>query len=98
LRIADRGLRIADCGLRIADCGLRIADCGLRIVAVVASVLHDWRVEERMLLTLVFVLLLLWLLGLVTSYTLGGVLHVLLVIAIVLFLVHIIQGRSIGNA
>jgi hypothetical protein len=51
-----------------------------------------------MILTLVFVCLVLWLLGLMTSYTLGGVLHVLLVIAIVLFLVHIIQGRSIGNA
>jgi hypothetical protein len=51
-----------------------------------------------MLLTLVFVCLLLWVLGLMTSYTLGGVLHVLLVVAIVLFLVHIIQGSSIGNA
>jgi hypothetical protein len=51
-----------------------------------------------MILTLVFVLLLLWILGLVTSYTLGGVLHILLVVAIVLFLVHIIQGRSIGNS
>ena len=51
-----------------------------------------------MILTLVFVLLLLWFLGLVTSYTLGGVLHILLVVAIVLFLVHIIQGRSVGSA
>ena len=51
-----------------------------------------------MILTLVVVLLLLWFLGLMTSYTLGGVLHILLVAAIVLFLVHIIQGRSIGNA
>jgi hypothetical protein len=51
-----------------------------------------------MLLTIVFVCLVLWLLGLMTSYTLGGVLHILLVIAIVLFLVHIIQGRSIVNA
>jgi hypothetical protein len=51
-----------------------------------------------MILTLVFVCLILWFLGLMTSYTLGGVLHVLLVVAVVLFLVHIIQGRSIGNA
>ena len=51
-----------------------------------------------MILTLVFVLLLLWILGIVTSYTLGGVLHILLVVAIVLFLVHLIQGRSMGNA
>ena len=50
------------------------------------------------MLTIVFVCLLLWFLGLMTSYTLGGVLHILLVAAIVLFLVHIIQGSSIGNA
>jgi hypothetical protein len=50
------------------------------------------------MLLLVFLLLALWFLGLITSYTLGGVLHVLLVIAIVLFLVHIIQGRPIGEA
>ena len=50
------------------------------------------------MLFLVFLLLALWFLGLVTSYTLGGLLHILLVIAIVLFLVHLIQGRSIGGA
>jgi hypothetical protein len=51
-----------------------------------------------MLLTLMFVCLVLWFLGVMTTYTLGGVLHVLLVIALVLFLVHIIQGSAIGNA
>jgi uncharacterized membrane protein YtjA (UPF0391 family) len=50
------------------------------------------------ILTLVLVCLVLWFLGLMTSYTLGGVLHILLVVAIVLFLVHVVQGRSIGNA
>lgn len=50
------------------------------------------------MLFLVFLLLILWFLGMVTSYTLGGLLHILLVIAIVLFLVHIIQGSSIGEA
>jgi len=50
------------------------------------------------MLFFVFLLLVLWMLGFVTSYTLGGVLHILLVIAIVLFLVHVIQGRSIGEA
>jgi len=49
-------------------------------------------------LFLVVLLLVLWFLGLVTSYTLGGLLHILLVVAIVLFLVHIIQGSSIGEA
>jgi hypothetical protein len=50
------------------------------------------------MLFFVFLLLVLWMLGFVTSYTLGGVLHILLVVAIVLFLVHVIQGRSIGEA
>jgi len=50
------------------------------------------------MLFLVFLLLILWVLGLVTSYTVGGLLHILLVIAVILFLVHIIQGRSIGEA
>jgi len=49
-------------------------------------------------LFLVFLLLILWFLGMVTSYTVGGLLHILLVIAVILFLVHIIQGRSIGEA
>lgn len=46
-----------------------------------------------MLETIAIVLLALWLLGLVTSYTLGGFIHVLLVVAIVMFLIRIIQGR-----
>jgi hypothetical protein len=50
------------------------------------------------MLMLVFLCLLLWFFGLMTSYTLGGLLHILLVVAIVLFLVHIIQGSAIGNA
>ena len=47
-----------------------------------------------MLSTLVIVLLILWLLGVVTSYTLGGLVHILLVIAIVVVLLRIIQGRN----
>ena len=50
------------------------------------------------MLLIVVLLVVLWALGLVTSTSLGGLLHILLVVAIVLFLVHIIQGRSIGNA
>ena len=50
------------------------------------------------MLFFVFLLLILWFLGFMTSYTLGGVLHILLVVAIVLFLVHLIQGSSIGEA
>ncbi len=47
-----------------------------------------------MLTTIAVVLLLLWALGLVTSYTLGGFIHILLVVAIVLILVRLIQGRN----
>ena len=47
-----------------------------------------------MLSTLVIVLLILWLLGVVTSYTMGGFIHILLVVAIVVMLVRIIQGRK----
>ena len=46
-----------------------------------------------MLWTIVIILLVLWLLGLVTSYTMGGVIHVLLVIALVVIVVNLIQGR-----
>jgi hypothetical protein len=48
-----------------------------------------------MLMTLVIVLVVLWLLGMVTSYTLGGVLHILLVIAVIVLLLRVIQGRGI---
>ena len=46
-----------------------------------------------MLYPFAVVLIVLWLLGLVTSYTLGGIIHVLLVIAVVMILVNIIRGR-----
>ncbi len=49
------------------------------------------------MLFLVVLLVALWLLGMVTTYTLGGALHILLVIAIVFLLIHLIQGRSISN-
>jgi hypothetical protein len=47
-----------------------------------------------MLYTIAIILIILWLLGLVTSYTLGGFIHILLVIAIVLVLLRVISGRS----
>lgn len=46
-----------------------------------------------MLWTVAVVLIVLWLLGLVSSYTMGGLIHVLLVIAIVVILINVIQGR-----
>ncbi len=48
-----------------------------------------------MLWTIAVVLILLWLLGLITSYTMGGLIHVLLVIAIVVVLIRVIQGRRV---
>jgi len=48
-----------------------------------------------MLFTIAVILIVLWLLGIVTSYTMGGFIHVLLVIAIIVVLVIIIQGRNI---
>ena len=47
-----------------------------------------------MLYTIAVVLLILWLLGLVTSYTIGGFIHVLLVIALVVILLRVISGRN----
>ena len=48
-----------------------------------------------MLWTLAVILLALWLLGLVSSYTMGGLIHVLLVVAVVMVLVRLIQGRRV---
>jgi hypothetical protein len=48
-----------------------------------------------MLQTIAVILLILWLLGAVSSYTIGGFIHILLVIAIVLFLVRLVQGRRV---
>jgi len=50
--------------------------------------------SKYMLYTIAVVLIILWLLGLVTSYTLGGMIHVLLVIALVLVLASFISGRK----
>jgi len=48
-----------------------------------------------MLYTIAVILIVLWLLGLLTSYTMGGFIHVLLVIAIVVVLLRVIRGRNI---
>ena len=47
-----------------------------------------------MLYTIALVLVILWLLGVVTSYTMGGFIHILLVIAVVVVLLRVISGRS----
>ena len=47
-----------------------------------------------MLWTIFVILLILWLLGLVSSYTLGGFIHILLVLAIIVLIINLIQGRG----
>ena len=56
--------------------------------------LATWR--STALYTIAIVLLVLWLLGLVTSFTAGGLLHLLLVVAVVMVLFQLISGRRIG--
>jgi hypothetical protein len=51
--------------------------------------------EAKMLETLAIVLIILWILGLVSSYTLGGFIHILLVIAIIVIVLRVIQGRRV---
>ena len=48
-----------------------------------------------MLWTIAVILLLLWLLGMITSYTMSGVIHILLVVALVVVVVRLIQGRRV---
>ena len=48
-----------------------------------------------MLVTLAIVLVVLWLLGMITAYTMGGLIHILLGVAIVMVLVHVIRGRRV---
>ena len=49
-----------------------------------------------MLWTIFVILLVLWLLGIVSSYTLGGYIHILLVIAVVVLVIRLIQGRNVA--
>jgi uncharacterized protein DUF5670 len=51
-----------------------------------------------MLWTIAMILLVLWLLGLVTSYTVGGFIHILLVLAVIVVLIRLIQGRRLTSA
>jgi hypothetical protein len=59
------------------------------------SITEDSEKEIIVLSTIIVVLLVLWLLGLVTSYTLGGFIHLLLAVAIIVVLLRVIQGRNL---
>ena len=56
--------------------------------------LHDVAKEKTMLWTIALILLVLWILGLVSSYTVGGFIHILLVVAIVMVLINVIGRRG----
>lgn len=64
-------------------------------VGVVATTRDPSTGANSVLHTIAVVLIALWLLGLITSYTMGGFIHVLLVVAIVVVLVRIINGRAL---
>jgi hypothetical protein len=58
--------------------------------------LHYMSLEDKIMLWTIFiVLLVLWALGLVTSYTMGGFIHIFLVIALVVLAINLIQGRRL---
>ena len=56
--------------------------------------MHNKLKGQKMLYTIAVILVILWLLGMVSSYTLGGFIHILLVIAIVVVLLRVISGRK----
>jgi hypothetical protein len=66
----------------------------LRVGAMSPAGGNSKQTQKYMLYTIAVVLILLWLLGLVSSYTMGGLIHILLVIAIVMVLVNLIGGRG----
>jgi hypothetical protein len=68
---------------------------GCAALAVLGNEAASHRSEKNMLYTIAVVLIVLWLLGLVSSYTMGGFIHVLLVIAVVVILIQVIQGRRL---
>ena len=88
-------LRISpDARARHVVCALRNG-CAVEIAWVGRPTTGKSNNEEvyAMLYTIAVVLLILWLLGLVTSYTLGGFIHILVVVAVVMVLVNLISGR-----
>jgi predicted ferric reductase len=64
-----------------------------RVKAVVVDIRKVSREVSKMLWTIFVVLLVLWLLGVVSSYTLGGFIHLLLVLALVVLVIQLISGR-----
>jgi lipopolysaccharide export LptBFGC system permease protein LptF len=70
----------------------------IHVAAVTRQIYYSPRHGKRrskMLETIAVVLVVLWLLGFVSSYTMGGFIHVLLVLAVVVILIRVIRGRSL---
>jgi isoprenylcysteine carboxyl methyltransferase (ICMT) family protein YpbQ len=65
----------------------------IRNVAYVVNYGKNHKGENKMLWTIFLILLVLWALGMVTSNTLGGFIHILLVVALAVILIRVIQGR-----
>jgi hypothetical protein len=72
-----------------------LIELGMDRVALVSADDEPSTRRDIMLFTIAILLCVLWALGLVTSYTLGGFIHILLVVAIVVVLIRVIQGRSV---
>jgi hypothetical protein len=80
-------------GCRELAVPLHSTQAGGRVRPAPLSAATDQPKEAAMLWTLFVILLVLWILGMVSSYTLGGFIHILLVIAVAVVLIRIIQGR-----
>jgi len=73
----------------------RARPCLVPARSLLALLSHHQTAEVDVMLFLVILLVVLWLLGMVTTYTLGGWLHILLVIAIVFLLIRVIRGEPV---
>lgn len=80
--------------LRFKSIFLNIIGLVYSILCLTARHIEDKVYNGYMLTTIATILLILWLLGVVGFYAIGGLVHILLVVAIVMFLVRIIQGKN----
>jgi hypothetical protein len=74
---------------------LRLYFICLSLVHIAVSQLTASYGEAHMLESIAIILIILWVLGLVSSYTVGGFIHILLVIAVIVIILRVIQGRRI---
>ena len=75
--------------------GFLLGSVDLNKGPVDAQLADNGKRRNNMLETLAIILIILWIFGLVSSYTMGGLIHILLVIAVVVILVRVIQGRRL---